>query len=160
MSPEKNSQIPIKDVEIDDPQMGWRDEEKELMGEDYMFLLGLGLFISFLALAHPIAPEIPHQILLFWMSITMLLLSMAPDYVNREQARKWLEEYRNTKLEGLYRRIFNVAENSDRYFSSKKFFLLGILLALTAVFVFFYTGEVQEIIFGISSGVFIRAILV
>ncbi|KXA94746.1 hypothetical protein AKJ65_03520 [candidate division MSBL1 archaeon SCGC-AAA259E19] len=134
--------------------------EGKLTGEDFMFLLGLGLFILFLALAHPSTPSLSHDTLIFWMSVTMLFLSMAPDYVNREKAREWLEEYGESRLEGLYRRIYEVARDSERYFSSDRFFLVGIALTILAVITLFHTGEIPEPVFGISYGIFMRAILV
>lgn len=149
----------IKEARAAEMAAGEQNEGK-LTGEDLMFLLGLGLFVLFLALAHPSTPSLSHSTLIFWMSITLLFLSMAPDYVNRETAREWLKEYRNTRLEGLYRKIYEVARDSERYFSSDRFFIAGIALTILAVTILFYTGEIPEPVFGISYGAFMRAILV
>lgn len=132
----------------------------DIAGEDFLFLLGLSLFILFLVLAHPSTPSVSHQTIIFWMSVALLFLSMAPDYLNRQVAMDWLNEYRSTRFEVFYRRIWTIAENSDRYFSSDKFFILGVLLTILAIGALFYTGEIQEWIFGISYGVFMRALLV
>lgn len=62
------------------------NESSGLTDYDFVFLLGLGLFIVFLVLSHPSTPGIAHGTLIFWMSITMLFLSIAPDYVNEDVA--------------------------------------------------------------------------
>lgn len=133
--------------------------EGGLSGEDFLFLLGLGLFILFLVLAHPLTPGLAHQSLILWASITMLFLSMAPDYVNRETAKKWMETYKDSRVGGFFERIYGVAQDSDRYFGHEKFFVAGILMTLVAVIALFYTGRIQEVPFGISYGILMRAIL-
>lgn len=159
MAPKVKGGIPVEDREVE--RLGERGRGRsELTGEDFMFLLGLGLFILFLVLAHPSTPGFTHQSLIFWMSVTMLFLSMAPDYVNVEMAKEWLEEYKGSRVEGFYRRIYNAARNGDEYFSSGNFFVAGVLLTILAVFLLFYTGEIKGFVFGISYGAFMRAILV
>ncbi len=131
----------------------------DLTGEDYLFLIGLGLLILFLVLSHSWTPEVVHSGLIFWMSVTLLFLSMAPDYVNREVARGWLQEYKGSRVENFYRKVYNVTRNSEKYFNSGNFFVVGIILTILSVFVLFYTGEIQEALFGVSYGAFVRAIL-
>lgn len=159
MAPKEKGGIPVEDHEVE--MLGKRGrDQSELTGEDFMFLLGLGLFILFLVLVHPSTPGFTYQSLIFWMSVTMLFLSMAPDYVNVDRAKEWLDEYKGSRVEGVYRKVYNAARNGDEYFSSGNFFVAGVLLTILAVFLLFYTGEIQVIIFGISYGFFMRAILV
>lgn len=133
-----------------------------LTGGDYTFLLGLGLFIFFLFLAHPSTFTITHQVVVFWVSVTLLFLSMAPDYVNRETAREWMQNYRRTKLAGLYNKIYSVARNGDRYFNSRNFIIAGIVLTvLTEITILRGIAgiEVQEFLFGIALALYVRGIL-
>lgn len=134
--------------------------EKRLTGTDFLFLMGLALLITFLVLTHPRTPDLIHHTLLFWMSITLLIFSMTPDYINVERAHKWVNDYSGSRLEGLYRKILNITEASYRYFNSKNFFITAIVLTLSGIVTLFYTGEIIESIFGVSYGVFMRAILV
>lgn len=139
-----------------------KNEEKDegLSGEDYLFLLGLGLFITYLIIAHPKTPSMRHGMLILSTSVTMLVLSMASDYLNREVAEEWMTEYRGTRLEGFYTKIYNIAKNSGKYFDSDTFFVTGVILTILAIVVLFMTGEIQGVIFGTSYGAFMRAILV
>lgn len=158
-SREKGTREKRSEESLEDSSLSKRKSEG-LSGEDFMFLLGLGLFITFLALAHPSTWDLAHSELIFWMSATLLFLSMVPDYVNKEVASEWLEKYRNTKVEGIYERIYHIAENGDRYFNSRKFFIGGVLLTLAAIVVLFYAGMIIEILFGVSYGFLMRAILI
>ncbi len=162
---EKSGEDPPKESGDDCPEESEEDRSREeegsgLSGNDFLFLIGLGLLIFYLVLNLPYTPSVAHIGLLFWMSVSMLFLSMAPDYLNEERAREWSEHYEGTKLEGLYGRIHSVASNGDRYFSSGKFFAAGVVLTLLAVAVLFWRGEIPEYLFGISYGVLMRAILV
>lgn len=134
-------------------------EENGLSKNDVLFLIGLGLFIVFLSLAHPSTPEIAHQTLMFYTSVTALFLSMAPDYINRETAEEWLKEYRDTRLEGLYRRIHGIARKGDRYFGSTTFFLIGSVFVIAGVFALSRTGEVYESLYGLGWGALLRSII-
>lgn len=133
-----------------------------LTGEDYAFLVGLGLFIFFLFLAHPSTLTLGHQVVIFWISITLLFLSMAPDYVNRKTARGWMEDYRRTRLAGFYSKIYSVARNGDRYFNPQNFVISGIILTVITVVITLRgvvgTG-VQEFLFGIALALYVRGIL-
>lgn len=133
------------------------DEESRLSGLDVLFLIGLGLFIFFLFLVHPWTGSFVYDDLVFWSSVTMLFLSMAPDYVNKETAGEWLEEYRGAKVQGLYERVYRLVESG--YFDSDFFFALGIVLSIDGFVFMFMTGWITNPVFGVSYGVLLRAIL-
>ena len=130
-----------------------------LSSNDYLFLIGLGAFIVYLVLVHPSTPVLPYQNLLFWMSVTVLFLSMAPDYVNSEVTWEWLKEYKNTKLGGFYRKVHELSKNSDKYLSWPTFLTIGSILAIAGFLVFIYTAEISELLYGIAWGAVLRGML-
>lgn len=135
-------------------------KKKRLTSKDLMFLLGLGLFILFLVLSHPNTPKIEYQGLIFWMSLTLLFLSIAPEYVNAKIAKRWLEDRRGRKVEGLYRCIYFMIRKGGKYLKTDHFFSAAILIFLIGLFLYYRLGEMPQLAFGVSYGVFIRALLV
>lgn len=138
---------------------------EDLTGNDWLFLLGLGVFILFLALAHPLTPEIRHGEFLFWAAVTALVISMAPDYVDeeewRERAKEWGEgdAKMGRRETGPYRYLLSVKRylegmTGERY--------LGIALALASIGIILYaaTGRLNYVPFGAAYGVAMKALLI
>ncbi len=132
---------------------------EKLSGLDFLFLIGLALFIIYLFLAHPWTTKFAFSVLILWTSLTALFLSMAPDYINKDTAKEWLSEYRDTKVQGLYAKIYKLVEKGGKYLDSDFFFILGILLTISAIVFMFLSGSITNPIFGLSYGAFLRAIL-
>lgn len=134
-------------------------KKKRLTSEDFAFLLGLGLFILFLVLSHPSTPKIEYQGLIFWMSLTLLFLSIAPEYVNVKTAKRWMEDRKGKRVEGLYRRIYCVIRKGEKYLKADYFFFAAILIFLIGLFLYYRLGGMPQLAFGVSYGVFIKALL-
>ncbi len=127
-------------------------------GENFLFLTGLGLFAFYLIMVHPSTPNFLFETIVFWMATTILILSIAPDYLNHQVIQQWLTKHKDSKLESLYEKAHYAAQTSHKYLNPT-IFIAAFILTLTAIAILLFTGDISEAYFGISYGLFMKALL-
>lgn len=134
-------------------------EEHSISGEEFLFFTGLGLLILYFILAHPSTPNFRYSTVVFWMAATILVLVIAPDYLNYQVTQQWLIKHKDSKIESLYKKVYHIAQERHRYLKPTNLFCATLLLTLTAMAILLFTGNVAEVCFGASYGLLMKAIL-
>jgi hypothetical protein len=127
--------------------------------EDFLFFTGAGLLIVYFILASPITPNFRYSTTIFWMATTILILAIAPDYLNNQTIKQWTTKHKGSKTQSFYAKIYHITQAISRHINPSNILYVALLLALTAIAILLFTGNVAEICFGASCGLLIKATL-
>jgi len=133
-------------------------EQKNTSENEFLFLTGLGLLITYFILANPATPNFRYRTIVFWMAATLLILTITPDYLNYQTTQQWLTKHKNSKIQSFYEKLQRSAQAAYRHFNSI-LFCAALILTLTAIANLLLTGAVLEGNFGASYGLFMKVIL-